>query len=414
MADTAPKVAEEERREAPESVEEKARLLAERIRKSKHFIAFTGAGISTSAGIPDFRGPEGAWTLRAQGRQRVGKTTSTLQAIPTPTHMALVELQNRGLLKYLVSQNCDGLHRRSGMLPERISELHGNSNREYCKDCDKEYLRDFRAVSTFEKSIHDHRTERKCARCGGVLLDTIINFGENLWEEPLSRARENASKADLCLALGSSLTVSPANEIPETVGRKKRSRTAAGGQLAICNLQSTPIDELAQLRVWSTTDDLMIRVMKNLDIPIPVFILSRRLSIEFQTIGDGRHQITACGVDVDGTPVTFLQSVKLAYNRRVARSEPFVINFRGDIEVGTQFELELEFMGHYAEPNLMVTYDYTGKMDEKVLHLLEYNPATGEWKTSRLVGDMVANAQHGGVGDVGAHEDHSVIDLTSD
>jgi len=71
-------------------------------------------------GIPDFRGPNGAWTLRAQGRERTEKTTSTLQAIPTPTHMALVELQNRGFLKYLVSQNCDGLHRRSGILPVRI------------------------------------------------------------------------------------------------------------------------------------------------------------------------------------------------------------------------------------------------------------------------------------------------------
>lgn len=67
-------------------------------------------------GIPDFRGPDGAWTLRAQGRQRTGKTVSTLQAIATPTHMALVELQNRGYLKYLVSQNCDGLHRKSGIL----------------------------------------------------------------------------------------------------------------------------------------------------------------------------------------------------------------------------------------------------------------------------------------------------------
>jgi len=67
------------------------------------------------AGIPDFRGPEGAWTLRAQGKQ--SKAANTLTAIPTPTHMALVELQNRGILKYLVSQNCDGLHRRSGILP---------------------------------------------------------------------------------------------------------------------------------------------------------------------------------------------------------------------------------------------------------------------------------------------------------
>lgn len=366
--------------------------------------------------------------------------------------MALVELQNRGLLKYLVSQNCDGLHRRSGMLPVsctgrcddnnygQLNRIHKRNGFLSCmaiatgsiaKTATRNtfevqaipvniigtaglMMSDFRAVSTFENSIHDHRTGRKCARCGGVLLDTIINFGESLWEEPLSRARENARKADLCLALGSSLTVSPANEIPETVGRKKRSRTSAGGQLAICNLQSTPIDELAQLRVWATTDDLMVRVMKNLDIPIPVFILRRRLSIEFQTVGEGRHQITVCGVDVDGTPVTFLQSVKLAYNRRVARSEPFVINFRGDIEVGTQFDLELEFMGHYAEPNLMVSYEFTGKMDEKVLHLLEYNPATREWKTSRLVEDAAADVQEGGAGDVNAFEDLSIIDLTSD
>ncbi len=73
------------------------------------------------AGIPDFRGPEGAWTLRAQGRQRTGKAVNSLQAVPTVTHMALVELQNRGILKYLISQNCDGLHRRSGILPVSVT-----------------------------------------------------------------------------------------------------------------------------------------------------------------------------------------------------------------------------------------------------------------------------------------------------
>ena len=77
----------------------------------------------TYLGIPDFRGPEGAWTLRAQGRSRTGKATSTLQAIPTPTHMALVELQRQGVMKYLVSQNCDGLHRRSGITRVGNSDL---------------------------------------------------------------------------------------------------------------------------------------------------------------------------------------------------------------------------------------------------------------------------------------------------
>ncbi|KAL9007197.1 MAG: hypothetical protein Q9180_009727, partial [Flavoplaca navasiana] len=184
MASSAPKVPEKEHHESLDSIDRKAKLLAEQIRKSKHLIAFTGAGISTSAGIPDFRGPDGVWTLKRQGRVRDLKAVNALQAIPTPTHMALVELQNRGILKYLVSQNCDGLHRKSGMLPvcllrlfpvldrvwlvltvacefqDRISELHGNSNREYCKDCGKEYIRDFRAVAAYEKTVHDHRTGR--------------------------------------------------------------------------------------------------------------------------------------------------------------------------------------------------------------------------------------------------------------
>jgi mono-ADP-ribosyltransferase sirtuin 6 len=117
MAWTADKVPLPELVEAPDEIDQKARQLAGLIKQSKHFIVFTGAGVSTSAGIPDFRGPDGAWTLQAQGRQRTTAAVSTLQAIPTATHMALVELQNRGLLTYLVSQNCDGLHRRSGILP---------------------------------------------------------------------------------------------------------------------------------------------------------------------------------------------------------------------------------------------------------------------------------------------------------
>jgi NAD-dependent SIR2 family protein deacetylase len=117
MANTAPKVPEVEHQDAPAAVEKKARALADQICGSKHLVVFTGAGVSTSAGIADFRGPEGAWTLMAQGREHDLRSVDSLQAIPTPTHMALVELQNRGLLKYIISQNCDGLHRRCGILP---------------------------------------------------------------------------------------------------------------------------------------------------------------------------------------------------------------------------------------------------------------------------------------------------------
>ncbi|KAI3531896.1 NAD-dependent deacetylase sirtuin-7 [Colletotrichum filicis] len=378
MADSAPKEAEPERREALDILDAKASQLVNLIKKSKHFIAFTGAGISTSAGIPDFRGPEGAWTLRAQGRQRTGKTTDTLQAIPTKTHMALVELQDRGILKYLVSQNCDGLHRKSGILPEKISELHGNSNREYCKDCD------FRAVATYEKSIRDHRTGRKCPLCNGTLLDTIINFGEYLPAQPLALARSNARKGDLCLALGSSLTVPPACTIPETVGKKKRTKTYPnGGTLVICNLQSTPLDDLSEeLRVWATTDDLMDRVMEKLEIPIPRFVLRRRLVVEVEAVGEERYQLTARGVDVDGTPASFLQSVRMQGNRRVARTEPFKIPFRGEVVGETEVKVELEFMGHYGEPVLEIGMEYNGEEKLERMYLLEYDPSTGAWKVS--------------------------------
>lgn len=171
--------------------------------------------------------------------------------------------------------------------------------------------------------------------------------------------------------------VTPANEIPEVVGQKR------GSNLAICNLQKTPLDQLSDLRIYSKTDDFMIRVMEKLNIPIPPFILHRRLVVKLETKEDKRHQLTVCGVDVDGTPVTFLRSAKLEGNRRVAHSEPFVINFRGDLDSRMQLKLELEFMGHYGEPNLEIIHEYHNEHDTQTLHLLEYNPHTGEWKASK-------------------------------
>lgn len=263
-------------------------------------------------------------------------------------------------------------------------------------------LVDFRAVATYEKTVHDHRTGRKCALCGGVLMDTIINFGEFLRDKELSSAYDHAKKSDLCLVLGSSLTIPPANKIPDIVGKKKKA------ELVICNLQSTPLDHLSKLRVYSKADALMVRVMEKLEIPIPTFILHRRLVVELET-KDARHQLKVQGVDVDGTPATFLQSVKLEYNRRIVRAEPFVIKFRGDVEPGTELILELEFMGHYAEPNLEIVYEFSSEADRQTsLYLLEYNPHSGEWKTSKqenpadnddeMADKLVANA--------------SVIDLT--
>lgn len=225
--------------------------------------------------------------------------------------------------------------------------------------------------------MHDHRTGRKCARCDGPLHDSIINFGEALPAQPLQDAFDRAEEADLCLVLGSSLTVTPANEIPEIVGRKR------GAKLVICNLQSTPLDGLSDLRIHSDTDSLMTRVMEILELPIPQFILHRRLFIQLKSQSESRHELTVGGVDVDGTPVTFLQSVRLENNRRIIRSEPFAIQLRGDINPGLEFRLELEFMRHYSEPNLELVHQYKDERDIAGLYLLEYNPYLREWKATR-------------------------------
>ena len=209
------------------------------------------------------------------------------------------------------------------------------------------------------------------------MQDTIINFGEDLPEAAFKLASTHAKKADLCLVLGSSLTVTPANQIPEVVGRSKKAK------LAICNLQETPLDADAHLRIHTRTDDLMIRTMDKLKIPIPAFSLCRRVAIQVQLQAEKRYQLKIYGVDVDGTPVTFLQSVRLEGTRRALRSEPFVFSIRDSSDYGPHVNLELEFMGHYGEPNLVITHEYLGEPNRQTLYLLDYSPLKREWKMNK-------------------------------
>ncbi|KAK4553799.1 hypothetical protein LTR86_008974 [Recurvomyces mirabilis] len=363
--------------EPPDKIDQKAKKLADLIRKSKHFIVFTGAGVSTAAGVPDFRGPQGKWTLEAQGKHLTTSSECTLQAIPTPTHMALVALQNCGILEQLVSQNCDGLHRRSGIRSEMISELHGNSNRETCRRCGTAYLRDFRAVASHEKSVYNHRTGRKCTLCRGELMDTLVHFGEDLPESTMGCARDHAEKADLCLVLGSSLRVTPASSIPEVVGLRK------GGKLVICNLQQTPFDNLASVRVWAKADDLMTKVMQYLAVRVPPFILTRRL--ELRTVKKSRgFQVAVQGMDVDGTPASFLQSVKI--ERRIAKAEPYTFELREELLAGAEVTLLMSFMGYYDEPDLELRHQYRSGEHERNCYILRFDPSNGQWETELEVG----------------------------
>lgn len=195
--------------DTPEIVKARVEELAKLIATSKHCVIYTGAGISTSAGISDFRGPTGVWTLRAQGKSSIQQPNFKL---PTLGHMAIKKMVDENLVKFVVSQNTDGLHVRSGIPNEKIAELHGNTNKEYCKKCAKIYYRDFHTREAYD--VHDHKTSRKCIQCNLNLHDTIINFGENLPIDELKKGQEHSIQSDLALVLGTSMRVTPAAELP--------------------------------------------------------------------------------------------------------------------------------------------------------------------------------------------------------
>lgn len=178
--------------------------------------------------------------------------------------MALVELMERGHLKHVVSQNVDGLHRKSGIPSHNISEVHGNTNLEKCTSCGREYMRDFRCREA--QKVHDHKTSRKCddPDCRGQLIDTIINFGENLDENILNSGFGNCRSADLCLAMGSSLRVTPAADMPASTAE-------GGGNLVIINLQKTPLDAYATLCIYGKCDEVIMLLMKKLGYELPAW-----------------------------------------------------------------------------------------------------------------------------------------------
>eukprot|EP00742_Colponemidia_sp_Colp-10_P010155 GILJ01011130.1.p1 GENE.GILJ01011130.1~~GILJ01011130.1.p1 ORF type:complete len:417 (+),score=41.05 GILJ01011130.1:119-1369(+) len=355
--------------DSPEVLDVKVGLLAEWILTSNHFIVFTGAGVSTSTGIPDFRsgmntklptGP-GVWELKAHGLARNANSAvvSSLRAIPSPTHMALVELQRCGLLKFLVTQNTDGLHRRSGFPPSLLAELHGNTNLERCESCGKEYLRDFQ-TRRCPQHVHNHYTGRFCddRTCQGRLIDSIVNFGENLPTVPLQQSFKHAESADLCLCLGSSLRVTPAANIPETVPEH-------GGKLVIVNLQPTPLDSICDLRIFALVDDVMQRLMQLFEMSIPRFMLARYVRLEFSQLPSELIQdnldweLHVRGIDEQGQPysifvqVDFILPAAFSQGNFSERVEPFVLR-QCTPTVPEYIDVRVHFQGHYGEPPVLI------------------------------------------------------------
>ena len=377
-----------ERYDDPEVLERKLDKLAKLVRGSKHFVIFTGAGISTDAGIPDFRGPDGVWTLKAQGRTRQGRTVSTLSAIPTVTHMSIVSLLNRGICKYLISQNCDGLHRRSGVPPDLISELHGNGNIEYCEDCGYEYLRDYHCTRVRPGS--DHYTGRHCCVpisdqkvCGGRLMNSTIDFGQNLPAVPMNKGFENSKNADLHLVLGSSLTVSPACNMPLMTAR-------VGGKLVICNLQNTPLDDEANMHIYARCDTIMKGLMDRLDIEIPSWSLRRMITCRVSKSGDshvsiafGALELGTKGQAIPASVIKYVEIVSFSANGQgkgdVASIEPFEFSIPKD---SLNVKSRIHFMGHYKEPFLDLKIDISAGGTQTYMWM-EYDPYRRQWSLTR-------------------------------
>jgi len=206
------------------NLEERIYRLAQWMFDAKYLVVFTGAGISTESGLPDFRGPDGIWTRQAKGLAPKPRPFSSVE--PNAGHRAIVELQSLGKLKFLISQNVDNLHLRSGIRPDLLAELHGNITKLRCQRCRTQF---------------DQSLGLMICSCGGQLVSSVVNFGDPLPQKELNDSFWHSAHSDLFIVVGSSLVVSPANEMP-------RIALQSGAQLVIINQGETPLDKNCHLR----------------------------------------------------------------------------------------------------------------------------------------------------------------------
>lgn len=214
-------------------LDKRIETLAQWMFKAKHLVVFTGAGISTESGLPDFRGPNGLWTRQARGLPPKPMPFTSVE--PNAGHMAIVELQKLGKLGFLISQNVDNLHLRSGIRPDLLAELHGNITKLRCTRCE----------ATYDKS-----SGPGTCSCGGKLVSSVVNFGQPLPRKDLADSYWHSQNCDLFVVAGSSLVVYPAADMP-------RVALEAGAKLVIINRGETPYDRIAHLRFEERTGEVL-------------------------------------------------------------------------------------------------------------------------------------------------------------
>ena len=239
------------------------------VQRARRAVVFTGAGISTECGIPDFRSPGGFWTrykpiafgeflasedTRLEAWRRFLMIRETIgKAEPGPSHRAVARLMAKGHVSHVITQNIDGLHAASGIPDERIIEIHGNGTYAKCLGCGLRHeIGWVREVIT--------RTDRppSCTACGGIVKSATISFGQAMPEQEMADARAATLNADLFIAIGSSLQVFPAAGFPVLA---KQNRTP----LVILNREETGLDGLADLVIQAECAAVLGRVMAKID-----------------------------------------------------------------------------------------------------------------------------------------------------
>lgn len=228
-------------------------LAREWIEQARRIVGFSGAGISTESGIPDFRGPNGVWARNRTvlfdefvrnredrieyWRQKVEAWPRIRDAEPNAGHGAFVQLARRGKLLAMITQNIDGLHQRSGLDPAIVHELHGTTLEAACLSCGER-------IGSEEacRRVVAGEAAPECRSCGGLLKPATVSFGQSMPEEVMRAAEQAAASCDLFLVVGSSLVVQPAALLPLIAKR-------SGARLLIVNREPTPLDEEADLTV---------------------------------------------------------------------------------------------------------------------------------------------------------------------
>lgn len=245
-------------------MDEKIKLVAKKIKESKHLVVFTGAGISTESGIPDYRSQGGIWdkfkpvyfdefmssekSRIKYWEQRLDMEKSLSVSKPNAGHKSLAKLHDRGILKALITQNIDGLHEASGIPKEKIIELHGNTRRVRCMRCKK-------LISWEEAMVMiDAGEKAPVCFCGGFLKPDTISFGQAMPVEETQRAAMLSSKSDVFIVVGSTLLVQPAALMPEHAKN-------AGSFLVIINLSETPYDNVCDVLIRGKAGEVLKKIV---------------------------------------------------------------------------------------------------------------------------------------------------------